>query len=665
MPALTSTLLTLGKLALEETLFQLLNPVPLADGEAFVSDDLTTTLPAKEKEPLESEPRTVIKQNNQIVNIYYDFNRDNFDPVRSTIPRQPVPLDVTDTKNVYTEDLVQGLQQRRYGSLLYKVKVKEDFKYRTFFGTTEKVKNFYNSFFDKVNNVFTERINKAGLIIDSLSRKSLTFVNLPNVPDLNFISGIDMLLKYQEFLLERQREILNFPILPIIVDRFFSPEEPDNVPTPAEKLNTEPQDQTKRFISAKQKIDGIYQWLGIEDLKPKVDLDDHPIELKTGEYNQDYYPAESILKHTILKQFTSEELDSKTPPDFDSIRERYKIRTLPDLITALISVLQYRMGADEYPLALPQSFTDDETYPEDFQKEEARIKQELQTLPFYSIPTKKELEVQYQQYLQRKEKDLFSFDVQSLAEHLSRSMLMVDELIGQYPLKISIEENDLIKTDGEVINLDFPNLSEAIKEMLRLNIEQKAIAETNLNASVRALIESGNSKTISYQNYYLLQALQEHFGYSTRQIKKKLPMLYDILALKKNTDDDTTNDEPLSALLNESELVVSVEDYNDKQNWPEEWQRVVRAAAITHGVHMVNLGKNLANSFFSDQVKKWKQELDKDSFDFEQFIKDFEDGYSNTAQTEDPTKPFGQNKDQRPRIKTKPKKSGENINNGS
>lgn len=653
--ALQSVIINGVKIVVQEAIQGMFSPTPLGDLTNQSSNDLYSSSEDKNRGGQLTQTRRIIEYRNNSAFPFYNANTDYFHEEKRTLPREPI-LASSNTINTYLEKPRLGLFKRLYGGCLYKIKPNQNFTYSSNYTDEKVLKDFYSSLIEESYENIEDIVNSKGEFTSSVTNSSFVQIQFPNSNVLLGIYGNKLLLKYYDLLKKRLKEVDNLPLLPEVVPEYVPPK--TNEVQPIELLkDSQIQDFNKNIICFNKKLHEIHNMLGGEFFfKNRYNKHQKKIELKENEIAPDYFPAEDVLKNTILKQFADKEVTDLRYKKFNEKESFQQVRNIPDLITHLLAVFVYRLGLHEFPIEIPESFTaEDETDKKGNIKVEKNEHEFSQLKPFI-IPTKKDAENRLKQYEKLKKKGTIEFDVQSLSELNSRLFLMVDELSGQYPIKIDIEENDLIKTDGKKVELSFPNQAETLKELIRLQIEQKAISDTNLKTSLRTLLESGNTKQIVYQNYNFLDTFLDFLGFGIKEKNGSLPMFYDLLAVKRNLDDNTTNDLPFTELLKDTQIKVPLIELNDNRNFTNDFNSLLESARIIKGKFWHPLSLKDGKKELLEQMKNWKKFLDSKGKTFEEFIENFESGFANKAQVDKPEKPFGKEKGNRPQIKIISKK---------
>lgn len=243
------------------------------------------------------------------------------------------------------------------------------------------------------------------------------------------------------------------------------------------------------------------------------------------------------------------------------------------------------------------------------------------------------------------------------ASILSWWIYQMDALVGEFPIKLQIEDSDLMKVGDQTLNLEFPNIAETLAELMGLAINTKTVTEANIDASMRTLMETGSGRKQAIANGALLEAIQDYLGFSSRQKMIDVPFTYSPV--------DAVTDDSISTALNPSIQKVKVEENTDPDTLEKRMAALMESARIIKAVHTRKLSP--------DSVEEWKQTMraardqvrktdpNNQQDDFDKFLEQVEQGWATEAAT-DPTTPYDRNYEQRPRIRKLD--SVEDQNNG-
>ncbi len=290
---------------------------------------------------------------------------------------------------------------------------------------------------------------------------------------------------------------------------------------------------------------------------------------------------------------------------------RTEAKSVADLLLYILAPFFRRLGLNDYPLLIPKDLTQE---PENGQLEE-----------FVSA--------------------------QSLVDFLLTQYTTLDGIFGQFPINIRIEDNDLIKTGDQAVDIKLPNIAETLAELTGKTLTNEALINALLTVSLKNIAETGSNKQTSIQNYYLLTAIQEYLGFKTRQKSTEVDLLFNPSVVAKREDDQS-----LTEALQNSKIKVPIEINDDEDSLEEQLKILVEAARISKAVHWrgVDLKGDIFNqlkSTFLNAGNLADQLSDKDKESLEEFLNSLQLGFANKSGNIDSTKPFGRDYNRRPRVK--------------
>lgn len=252
-----------------------------------------------------------------------------------------------------------------------------------------------------------------------------------------------------------------------------------------------------------------------------------------------------------------------------------------------------------------------------------------------------------------------------LSEFFIWQIQAIDSVLGQFPVKIRIEDTDLIKTGDQALNLEFPNLAELLTELVGLALSNQTNNNALLKTSLIELAETGQTKQQSIQNYYLLSAIQEYLGFKSKQTSKNVDFLFNPIITAEKLEDRT-----LENALKPKTIKVPIETNDDDDTLEKHMYALIEAARIIKAVHWRSIdikgspGKQIAGII--KQASKLAESLkEEENEDLEDFLETIEKGFSNKISTKDPNKPFNRNYGERPRIKYNQKDDDNGTDKGT
>lgn len=224
-----------------------------------------------------------------------------------------------------------------------------------------------------------------------------------------------------------------------------------------------------------------------------------------------------------------------------------------------------------------------------------------------------------------------------------------DEIMGQFEIPIQVKDADPTTPGDQPVGFKLSNMAESVAEMMGLLLQASINLEILVNMNTRTMVETGQDKQQNFKSYMLMQAIAEYLGFEQKDVIAKMPLSF-------NPAKDN-----LEEMLKETEMTVTVTDYNEKGNLRSNLVDLLQAAAIIRAVYwrkldikgnikeqVINLIKGYGK--VSDEIGgQKKDENNKD--DFDRFTDDAEVGFTNTTGITDTVNPFGRNYSERPRIR--------------
>jgi hypothetical protein len=241
-------------------------------------------------------------------------------------------------------------------------------------------------------------------------------------------------------------------------------------------------------------------------------------------------------------------------------------------------------------------------------------------------------------------------DITSIPELIMWLSKQLDGLIGAFPIRINVTDTDLIEEGNQSKQISLPNLSEAIAEMVGQNITMQGYTEALFNIAMRNLQETGSTRIQAIRSHYSIESIADYLGFKVSKTKKKVPFTYN--PIYQNKENEKPN---LTESLKPTELDVDIEEYTEKVTLEAEILLLLEAARIIKArfwrpVDLENI-KNLKDLFLAGKDLLDDKKDKDDKSDFEKFLEKVEDGFVNETGIKDATKPYGRDRNNRPRIK--------------
>jgi hypothetical protein len=163
-----------------------------------------------------------------------------------------------------------------------------------------------------------------------------------------------------------------------------------------------------------------------------------------------------------------------------------------------------------------------------------------------------------------------------------------DEIMGQFEINITVEDDDPVTQGNQTQTITLPNIAECLAEIMMLLINNSYNSEVSLNLATRNLVETGQTKQNAYVNHEALLTIIDYLGFGTRTVTDKLPLTY------------TPGKESFEELFVESEIDVPVLELSDTRTMPTILQELLHAASIIRALYWRKLD---SNQDFQQQIK--------------------------------------------------------------
>jgi hypothetical protein len=228
----------------------------------------------------------------------------------------------------------------------------------------------------------------------------------------------------------------------------------------------------------------------------------------------------------------------------------------------------------------------------------------------------------------------------------------LDALFGQFPIKIKIEDNDLIKTGDEPLEIELPNLAETLAELTGKTLFNEAMLNLLVNINFRLLNEQGSTKLQGFRTNKMIEEIVDYLGFENQKVKDKIRFLYNP---SYNIQD---GEQPsFEEILKETEIDVDVEECTEKRSFEQKLDQLLFSAAIIQTALYEKVNPNNLSKWgdfvkeYKDLVDAFSDDKEKEDDELDQFIEKVEEGFTGETGIIDSTNPYGRPRDQRPRIR--------------
>ncbi|NEQ64956.1 MAG: hypothetical protein F6K21_05540 [Symploca sp. SIO2D2] len=230
-------------------------------------------------------------------------------------------------------------------------------------------------------------------------------------------------------------------------------------------------------------------------------------------------------------------------------------------------------------------------------------------------------------------------EIQNLTRLTGWLFERIDEVSGQYPIEVEIQDIDPEKTGDQKEKVTMPNIAEALAEIFGLSMQAAINSEVLVSLAVKNLVESGEIKTLGSKNFFALDLLTEYFGVDFKNSKIELPLSF------------TPGSNDISAFLKDSNIEIPKPDIREgSQTYKDDLRHLLHAADIIKTVHWRKLDprSSLAAQIVS-LIKLYKENSDRFSAEsWDQVVEDIEQGQTNKTATS--SKPYGKDPTYRPKV---------------
>jgi hypothetical protein len=237
--------------------------------------------------------------------------------------------------------------------------------------------------------------------------------------------------------------------------------------------------------------------------------------------------------------------------------------------------------------------------------------------------------------------------IESLAELHLWQVRQLDATIGHYPIKIKIKDTDSTKEGDQGAEIIVPNLSEGIAELLGLAISTKRDTHAGLIVGIKSMTQAGMATKLAQMGLDVGLACAEFLGFELKQSVKKIPMLF------------TPNGKDLSDTLKEKEIEYLHYSNVDKQDLMDHLRKILEMVARWTAQNWRKVSQdnpggsmlaNLYNGIGGLDVKRKADEKEK-KLDFDSFTERAENGFTNVTGITDTDHPWGNDYENRPRVR--------------
>ena len=239
--------------------------------------------------------------------------------------------------------------------------------------------------------------------------------------------------------------------------------------------------------------------------------------------------------------------------------------------------------------------------------------------------------------------------INNLTEFISWQMRQLDGLLGAYPINIEVEDNDLTTEGNQPLSITIPNIAEGLAELIGNMVTQETVTNSMLDMQIRLLMEVASNKKMAAITNLAVDSIVDYLGFKISKEETELEFSFNPAA---NLETDGEVD--FSEFLKPGKVEIAYDDYDDDTTLEIKLQELIETARIvkaksTRKVDLNNLAalKTLFTSALNMVENSGDAEL-KSKFD--KWLEEFEDGFTDRPDIRDPSRPWGRDRSQRPRI---------------
>lgn len=226
--------------------------------------------------------------------------------------------------------------------------------------------------------------------------------------------------------------------------------------------------------------------------------------------------------------------------------------------------------------------------------------------------------------------------IESIAELMIYFMRQMSGMLGATgEIKIKVKDANLTEEGDQEVELSFPNISEAIANLLGLALTSQSINSATLNASMRGLVQAGEAFTSAAVAAEQTEVIMEWLGFPMEKKALDLPLMF--------TPGETSPDK----VLQESRAKVTYWEHGGKGTLQSSLVNYSHAAAI---IRAALFERAPTAEAFSGEIKKAAQGLKVQTSDFDSFLERVERGFMDSDLNTETT-PYGRPYEERPRVK--------------
>ncbi len=196
-------------------------------------------------------------------------------------------------------------------------------------------------------------------------------------------------------------------------------------------------------------------------------------------------------------------------------------------------------------------------------------------------------------------------EIKNFAHLFAWYISQFDSLIGEFPIKIDIEDIDPSKEGNQTKSMEFVNISEILAEIMGLLTMDVVNSDILINMSTRIAAETVGAKNAALIAQDYAKANADYLGYKGNIKKRDIQYSFDVSDLNR-----------LDKLLQNSEQRIMGWENEDKNSVADYLAKLMFAAQIIKAVHfkksadgLINTAKNFTDEPIKDEDSEWTKFL--------------------------------------------------------
>jgi len=234
-------------------------------------------------------------------------------------------------------------------------------------------------------------------------------------------------------------------------------------------------------------------------------------------------------------------------------------------------------------------------------------------------------------------------NLKTLPQILVYTIHQVDALLGQFPIKIRIEDADLTKPGAQPKDLQLPNMAETLAETFGMLYNVLLNTDLLINITTRTLTQAGQATVAAAVAQDFAKANAEFLGFADQDVAKEINFCF------------TPGETDFTKILKESKQKYGSVENVDKKNLQHSLTDLLQAASIIRAVFWRQIDPKKPGA---GQIKDRLAELTglandhdaaKEDTDWDNITADIEAGFTN-KQGVSTFDPYGRPYSERPKI---------------